>query len=250
MIFRWSIWGNHSSKNIELLRYSILSFKKHFGDNHQYIVYTSDVSKASEYLTGDLLEVRQFPGPNDSMFFVSSKATWMKWCPTSRLDIDQTEFYIDSDVFLLKFPEEIKSFLSDPKLKFAILDEYNGQSWQHGAMARKATKETLFVNAGLFIQKAGFDITDSLLSEYKWWKENIKSAEQTHHDEQGALSLALMDPYRKGELFILPKDKYMLIGPNENKDIQNLESVTLFHAVYPDHPAFYKFKNHLDDILK
>lgn len=249
MIFRWSIWGDHISKNIELLRFSILSFQKHFGNNHQYLVYADDTEYVSQYLDLDI-ELREFPAQDDSIFFFSSKATWMKWCPTSRLDIDQTEFYVDSDVFLLKFPEEIKSFLSDPKLKFAILDEYNGQSWQHGAMAKKSTKETPFVNAGLFIQKAGFDISDSLLREYEWWKEKIKPEEQTHHDEQGALALALTEPLQKGELCILPKDKYMLIGPNENKDIESLDNVVLFHAVYPEHPAFYKFKNYIDDILK
>lgn len=249
MIFRWSIWGDHVSKNIELLRYSISSFQKHFGDNHQYVVYTDDTEYVSQHLDFDI-DLREFPTQNNSIFSVSSKATWMKWCPTSRLDINQTEFYIDSDVFLLRYPKEIDTFLSDERMGFAIMDEYFGQSWQHGAMARKSTKETPFVNAGLFIQKAGFDITNSLLREYEWWKENIKPEEQTHHDEQGALALALTETHQKGELCILPKDKYMLIGPNENKDIQNLESVTLFHAVYPDHPAFYRFKNYLDALLK
>jgi len=250
MIFRWSIWGNHFSKNIELLRYSILSFKKQFGSDHQYVVYTDNIEEVSEYLKKITEDIRQFPISNNPMFLVSSKATWMKWCPAARLDINQTEFYIDSDVFLLRFPKEIDSFMSDPNLRFAILDEYNGQSWQHGVMARKATKETPFVNAGLFIQKAGFDITESLTREYEWWKENISPKEQTHHDEQGALAITLTEPLQNGELYILPKDKYMLIGPNENNDINDLDEVVLFHAVYPDHPAFYKFKNYLDGLLK
>lgn len=250
MIFRWSIWGDHISKNIELLRYSILSFKKQFGDDHKYIVYTDDKSEVSRYLDNTDADIRQFPKPGDSVFSISSKATWMKWCPTSRLDVNQTEFYIDSDVFLLKFPKEIESFLSNQNYGFAIMDEYNGQSWQHGVMARKATDKTPFVNAGLFIQKAGFDITEPLVKEYKWWKENIGREDQTHHDEQGALAIALTKPLTDGQLYILPKDKYMLIGPNENKGINNLDEVVLFHAVYPDHPAFYKFKNYLDNVLK
>ena len=250
MIFRWSIWGDHISKNIELLRYSILSFRKQFGDSHQYIVYTDDAGQVSEYLVDQNIDVRQFPKQEDSMFSVSSKATWMKWRPASRLDIEQTEFYIDSDVFLLKYPKEIDLFLSDKNMGFAILDEYHGQSWQHGAMARKATGKTPFVNAGLFIQKAGFNITESLTKEYEWWRENIKLEEQTHHDEQGALAITLAEPLQNGELYILPKDKYMLIGPNENKDIDNLDDIVLFHAVYPDHPAFYRFKNYLDNLLK
>ena len=250
MIFRWSIWGDHISKNIELLRYSILSFKKQFGDEHQYIIYTDDESEVSKHFFGLDVEVRQFPKQGNSIFFVSSKATWMKWCPAPRIDVSQTEFYVDSDVFLLKYPKEIDSFLSDQNSEFAIMDEYYGQSWQHGAMARKTTNKTPFVNAGLFIQKAGFDITQSLIKEYEWWKENVKLEDQTHHDEQGALAIALTKPLQDGQLFVLPKDKYMLIGPNENKDINNLDDIVLFHAVYPDHPAFYKFKNYLDNLLK
>lgn len=249
MIFRWSIWGDHISKNIELLRYSILSFKKQFGDEHQYIIYTDSFDQVSKYLNSSI-DVRQFPEGDDSIFSVTSKATWMKWCPTSRLDVSQTEFYIDSDVFLLKYPKEIDQFLSDENMEFAILDEYFGQSWQHGAMARKASEKTPFVNAGFFVQKAGFDITEPLIKEYKWWKENIRPEEQTHHDEQGALAIALTKSLEKGKLFILPKDKYMLIGPNENKDVNSLDNVTMFHAVYPDHPAFYKFKNQIDNLLK
>ncbi len=47
MIFRWSIWGGGITKNIELLRYSILSFKKQFGGSHQYIVYTDNSNYVS-----------------------------------------------------------------------------------------------------------------------------------------------------------------------------------------------------------
>ncbi len=249
MIFRWSIWGSHVSKNIELLRYSVFTFKKQFGPTHQYVIYTDDAPRVSEHVGFDV-DIRQFPLKDDSSFHVSSKATWMKWCPAARLDIDQTEFYIDSDVFLLKYPKEIDYFLKNDRLKFAILDEYLGQSWQHGAMARKSTKQTPFVNAGFFVQKAGCDITESLTREYSWWKENIKPEEQTHHDEQGSLAIVLTEFALRGELYVLPKDIYMLIGPNENKDVQNLDDITMFHAVYPDHPAFYKFKNYLDDLLK
>jgi hypothetical protein len=249
MIFRWSIWGDHISKNIELLRYSILSFKKHFGDSHQYVVYTDNTEYVSRHLNLDI-DLRQFPSQDDSIFSVSSKATWMKWCPSSRLDVNQTEFYIDSDVFLLRYPKEIDTFLSDERMEFAIMDEYFGQSWQHGAMACRAIENTPFVNAGFFVQKAGCDISPSLIKEFNWWKENIKQEDQTHHDEQGALAVALTKSLVDGKLFILPKDKYILIGPNENRDMNGLDNVTMFHAVYPDHPAFYKFKDYLDISLK
>ncbi len=242
------MWGEHKLKSIELLKYSILSFKKQFGEKHEYIVYTDDPKSLESSLNGSA-KILDFNSTQKNEYNIKSKATWMKWCPTARLDINQTEFYIDSDVFLLKYPKEVDDFINDSKLKFGIMDEFCGQSWQHGAMQRKATKVTPFVNAGFFIQKIGQSISKELLEELDWWGKNISINEQTHHDEQGALAVALTKYLNNGELYIFPKDKYMLIGPNENKDIESLEQVTLFHAVYPEHPAFYKFKGYLDKIL-
>lgn len=248
MIFRWSIWGLHKEKSLELLRYSILSFRKQFGKSHRYVIYTDSPSELVDRFN-DIAEVLDFKGFNDE-YDIDSVTTWKKWCPTARIDISETEFYIDSDVFLLKYPKEIDKFLDDPKLKFGILDEFRGQSWQHGSMQKKVVKGgALFVNAGLFIQKAGYSISDDLLKEKKWWEANISKEEQKHHDEQGCLAIALTKYFKNGELYILPKDKYMLIGPNENKDIESLDNVVMFHAVYPDHPAFYKFKGFLDKLL-
>lgn len=248
MIFRWSIWGEHISNNIELLRCSTLSFRKQFGSGHQYIIYTDNVKFVSKKLDTNV-DVREFPLDKNSRFCIASKATWMKWCPSARLDIDQDEFYIDSDVFLLKYPEEIDSILANPKIKFAIMDEFLGQPYQRGAMHRKATPDTPFVNAGFFLQKAGNDISSDLIKEFEWWQKNIKIDEQTHHDEQGALAVALTKYLTHGELFIFPKNKYMLISETSNAGIENLNNVTMFHATYPTHPAFYKFKNVLDQIL-
>ena len=178
MIFRWSIWEEHVLKNIELLRYSIFSFKKQFGSDHQYIVYADNPDFVLKQLDAEI-GVRRFPPKTDSRFCVASKATWLKWCPSPRLDIKQAEFYIDSDVFLLKYPEEVDAFLSNPKMKFAILDEFWGQPYQHGVMHKKAIADTPFVNAGFFIQKAGSDISGDLVKELGWWQENIKDDEQT-----------------------------------------------------------------------
>lgn len=237
------------SKNIELLRYSVLSFKKQFGNNHKYIIYTDNANFVSKQLGADMADARKFPLKESSQFCVASKTTWQKWCPSSRLDIDQDEFHIDSDVFLLKYPEEINLILSDPKIKFAIMDEFLGKPYQHGAMHKKAAPNTPFVNAGVFMQKAGHDISNDLLKEFEWWQENIKHSEQTHHDEQGALAIALTKYLANGELSILPKEKYMLISETSNPGIESLDNVTLFHATYPTHPAFYKFKHILDQIL-
>lgn len=246
MIFRWSIWGDNKEKSLELLEYSILSFKKYFGDN-RYVVFTDQVDQVFNKL-GKTAEIVEYS--KDDKFNINSKATWKKWCPKVRLNIDEHEIYVDSDVFLVNYPTEIFNFLEDKKYKFAILDEFKGQSWQHGAMHNRATDKTPFVNAGLFIQKIGCDISSNLDNEFEWWKKNIKINNQTHHDEQGALAVSLIPYVASGELFILPKNKYLLIGENENTDIDTIENITLFHAVYPNHPAFYKFRNALDKILK
>ena len=247
MIFRWSLWGLHKTESVELLRYSILSFKSRFGENNRYIVFTDEVEFLRDKI-GNIAKVIYFNENGKSIFDIESKATWKKWCPRVKLELDETEIYVDSDVFLLKYPIELGEMLKNPKIKFAIMDEFLGQSWQHGAMQKKATKDTPFVNAGLFVQKAGYSISLELEREFSWWKNNIHPGEQTHHDEQGALAIALTEYFKNGELFIFPKEKYMLIGPKENEKIDSLEGVTLFHAVYPHHPAFYKFKEHLNKI--
>jgi hypothetical protein len=248
MIFRWSIWGEHILENIELLRYSVFSFRKQFGNGHQYIIYTDNTDLVSSQL-GKGVDIKVFPTDSKSHFCITSKATWKKWCPSSRLDITQDEFYIDSDVFLLKYPKEIDLILSNKKIKFAIMDEFVGKPFQHGAMHKKATSDTPFVNAGFFLQKAGYDITSDLIEEFEWWQKNIKDEEQTHHDEQGALAVALTKYLVNGELFILPKNEYMLISVTSNPGIESLDGVTLFHSTYSTHPAFYKFKGFLDKIL-
>lgn len=248
MTFRWALWGIHEVKSIELLRYSIESFKHHFGSAHEYIVCTDNIASL-EKKVGDIAIIIDFSGNGESIYNIETKATWRKWCPRVKIDNKNTEIYIDSDVFLLKYPKEFDEIINNSKIKFAIMDEYFGQPWQHGAMQRKATKDTPFINAGLFIQKAGFSIESELEAELKWWSENISKEKQTHHDEQGSLAIALTPYFLSGELAILPKDKYMLIGPNENNNIENLDNVTMFHAVYPKHPAFYKFKKSLDDML-
>lgn len=248
MIFRWSFWGMRKAINIELLSYSIASFRNQFGHTHEYIIYTDDVDFVKQELLTKAT-VRSFPPNGEGEFCFSSKPTWQKWCPSARLDINQDEFFVDSDVFLVKYPQEIDDALAEPKIKFAILDEYIGKPYQHGAMHRRASSDTPFVNAGFFLQKAGSDISLNLSNECKWWKQNIPRSEHTHHDEQGALAIALTEYFKRDELLILPKNKYMLISETSNPDVGSLDGITLFHATYPTHPAFYRFRHALDQIF-
>ncbi|MCX6754893.1 MAG: hypothetical protein NTU81_03650 [Candidatus Nomurabacteria bacterium] len=231
-----------------MLEYSISSFKRWYGDSHKYILYTDNVESIPVSLK-NIAQVKSFFSENKSMFDVKSKATWLKWCPKSRINIDETEFYIDSDVFLVKYPKEIENFLNDDSLHFAILDEFEGESWQHGAMKVKASPDTPFINAGLFIQKKNYDITPDLAREFEWWLKNISYKNQTHHDEQGSLAIALTPYLRNGSLLILPKEKYALISDHQNLEIKSLDNIDLFHATWPEHPAFYRFKLDLNKII-
>src|SRR3990167_7360738 len=204
MIFRWTLWGEN--KNLDMLKYSTDSFIVCFGEKHRYILHTDNAKEIDISFIGNL-EIYNFNESENNIFNIESKATWKKWYPKPRIDIKQTEVYVDSDVFMVEYPKELDEFIKNEKYKFAIMDEFNGQAWQHGVMQRKNVGDAPFVNAGLFIQKAGFDITED---------------EQTHHDEQGALAIALTKYNNKGELFILPKEKYPLISNHENKELGTL----------------------------
>ena len=85
MIFRWSIWCQNKEKNLELLKYSVLSFKKQFGKNHRYIIYTDSPHELVDKL-GNIAEVVDFNSSNNE-YGVDSITTWRKWRPTARINI-------------------------------------------------------------------------------------------------------------------------------------------------------------------
>lgn len=249
MIFRWSLWGDEVVRSMELLQYSIATFRKQFGNAHEYIVYTDQPHRVVKSFA-TIANVQLFPEEKDSLFNIHSRATWRKWCPSPRLDVAQDEFFVDSDVFLLKYPVEIEKVLADENIKFAVMDEYRGQPFQRGAMLDRTSKHTPYINAGFFLQKAGNSIADNLLRELEWWRTHVKPEEQTHHDEQGALAIALTEYAMRDQLCVLPKEKYAIISPTSNPNIQNLDDITLFHATHPTHPAFHIFRNVLDATIR
>ena len=63
MIFRWSIWGQNKEKSLELLKYSVLSFKKQFGKNHRYIIFTDSPHELVDKF-GKIAEILDFSGSN------------------------------------------------------------------------------------------------------------------------------------------------------------------------------------------
>ena len=241
MIFRWSIWGDIDSSK-EMLEYSIKSFRHYFGDEHRYVVATDKPYKLS-----DIEGIRILPYDSDAMFATDSRATWKKWAPMARLDINQDEIYVDADVFLVADnPYELEHFLNNDDFGFGILGEHDPQPWQHGAMQDFRPDETPFVNAGFFVQKSGYSIEKELEEQYGWWLSNILPSDRQKHDEQGCLAIALTEPYKQGNVYIFSQERFKLIGVPEVDSINSLEGLELFHATYPTHPAFHKFKNDLN----
>jgi len=239
MIFRGSIWGDIDSSK-EMLEYSIQSFQHYFGWDHKYVVATDKPHKLA-----DIEGIRILPFTSEDLFGVDSHTTWRKWAPMARLDITQDEIYVDADVFMVNNPIEIHRFLADERFGFGILGEHDPQPWQHGVMQDVAFPETPFVNAGFFVQKSGYSISEELISQYRWWLENIPVKERQKHDEQGAIAIALTEAYKNGQVHVFTKERFKLIGVPEVDSFDNLDGLELIHATYPTHPAFYKFKDEL-----
>src|SRR3989338_7685656 len=131
MIFRWTLWGEN--KNLDMLKYSIDSFVACFGKSHRYILYTDNVKEIDISFIGDL-EIYNFNESENNIFNIESKATWKKWYPKPRIDIKQTEVYVDSDVFMVEYPKELDEFIKNDKNKLAILVLCSGFASHHVAL--------------------------------------------------------------------------------------------------------------------
>src|SRR5690349_11168833 len=104
MLFRWSIWGD-KPRTLEMLRYSIATFRATFGGCAEYRVYTDEPLEVATAV-GDLASTLAYDEHPTVTFDVDSPATWRKWCPAVRVTEHQTEVYVDSDVFIVGDPVE------------------------------------------------------------------------------------------------------------------------------------------------
>lgn len=176
------------------------------------------------------------------MLFHPTGPTWNKWYPTPRFAPDQVEVHVDCDVFLLDEPTEIRKFCKQPgQHKYLVLQEAFGEDWQYGSMRCRVRHSMPFINAGFFAQHATADITEELSREYRWWIVNVAQSKTTFHDEQGALAAALGDYFIRGDVYLLPRDRYRIISPRSNPELTDLSGTVLIHTTYPEHPAFRQF---------
>lgn len=242
MLLRWSIWGRSVNNDIEMLRDSIRSFRKHIGNEASYIVHTDEPSIVSPFI-GNIAEVRSYWQNDETIFSYFGKATWAKWCPNARLVPGETEVLIDSDVFLVQKPLELTDFKNKyPRDAYLLLQEKTGKHWQRGIFAKRIDRAMPFINAGLIVQGPDANISNDIEEQYTWWDSNRTLLTETFHDEQGALTAALIAAQRHGRLFLLPKDKYIIVSPLSNAGLTDLNGVILFHATHPEHPAYHKLR--------
>lgn len=246
MLLRWSIWGRSVSKDLEMLRDSIRSFRTHIGDKASYLVHT-DAPKIVMAFLGGIAEVRSYHIYPEAKFTYFGKATWAKWCPAARLAPGEVEILIDTDVFLLRTPVEITDFINRyPHDAYLVLQETIGDHWQRGIFAEQIDKKMPFINAGFFVQGPQANISHDLEAQYSWWDLHHNLYTETFHDEQGALTMALAAKQKQGRLKLLSKDKYIIVSPRSNAGLTDFKGVVLFHATHSDHPAYQKFRNLLD----
>ena len=247
MLIRWSIWKDAVTKDLEMLIDSVRSFTSVLGARARYQIYTDQVNVIKNALP-EIDVASYFESPNP-MFDVFSGSTWAKWCPSPRIAPGELEVLVDADVFLLDEPTELLSLLGNTTdHDFAILGEISGAPWQRGCFSDQISIETPFVNAGLVAQGPRGNISQSLNKNFKWWQNNVSPGTATHHDEQGAITLALESSISLGKTLILPTSRYTIVSPRSNMGMISLNDLILLHSTYPDHPAYHQYKKFIKNI--
>lgn len=250
MLFRWSLWGKDVACSKEMIADSVRSFRSIIGPHADYVVYT-DAPRDVEHYLRSIADVFTYSSHTEPSFECFTGPTWAKWCPSPRLSPGDLEVLVDTDVFLLSEPVEIFSLL-EPfcNIRYLVLEEFEGEPWQRGCFAETIPTNVPFINAGLFAQGPTADISQSLQAQYDWWIAKKDLLGETFHDEQGALTKALVPDFESGHADVLPKDRYAIISPRSNRGIRSLKGLSLFHATHPGHPAYHQFKYELKSIRR
>src|SRR5689334_9784269 len=109
IVFRWAVWGSKYSL-IDTLRYSIGSFRHYFGETGLYLVCTDEPNEIAALL-GHTVEIANMKTSRGRKFYETpANSYWRKLCPAPRLFPGVTEVFVDSDVFLVGDPYELRGF--------------------------------------------------------------------------------------------------------------------------------------------
>jgi hypothetical protein len=238
VICRWASW-NQTIEGCFMLSHSIGSFQRFLGSTAEYVVYADDPEFVAAHLLVDA-EIRQLAGSSPSRY-LRQEATWRKWAPAPRVDVNKAELRIDSDIFLLDEPVELRRFLNADGPSYLVSSEEFVALWPYGNFGRKLQSPFLPINAGLVGQAPGADLTPLLDAEFAWWEELIASSEVKYHDEQGAVAVVMQALAAVGEVTVLDPARYRIVCPLNQPPVRDVTGLVMLHATYPSHPAFWQF---------
>lgn len=244
LIFRWSVWG-HKQDIIDMLRLSVGTFRRFFGSEARYVVGTDEPGEIRAVVP-DSVEVLAHDAFGRSPFDIEGAATWRKWCPAPRLAVDSTEFYVDTDVFLLEDPIELRQFhAGESRCNYLVMQEAGSRFWI-GRFGPRIFPGIPPVNTGFLGQRVGTDITKDLTAELHWWLDNVPPNDRLFHDDQGAVVAILARQYLFKQVQLLPRDRYRIVNPRITAELTNLDGITAIHTTMR-HGAFHRYR---DDIAQ
>lgn len=241
-ILRWSVWGTQAHNTLPMLRDSILSFKRYFGSTAEYIVFT-DRPNATHPMISSLATVITFDSVPLCSYSWEGVTPWKKWAPSARWAPGMPEIYIDSDVFCVGVPTELIKFCEEPGDAVCTLQETAPEWWCYGVFRKHLEPVMPRINAGLLAQQCGANIHSELEALYLWWQSSVGESERTPHDEQGAIAVVLREMGKCNRAFLLPLDRYLLLSPRSNSNVQSLDGYAVIHTTYPEHPYYHRFRD-------
>lgn len=166
-LVRWTI-GKPDFHGLEVLRHSVRSFQRIYGDRFDYVLCYNNVSPDKLDLNIDLYEqsaVHGMPEPTG--------VAWKLYPP--RLVPDRHEIFIDNDLLICRPIEEIEWFLETDS-RFFITEGLFGLYGQFSGRVEGK------LNSGLFGFPPNFDLGPYLKGVSSW---------SSKFDEQGLVSLAV-----------------------------------------------------------
>jgi len=237
VVFRWAQW-NPSADSVEMLSHSIGTFRHYFGDTPEYVVYADNPLFVATNLRVDAV-VRDMTVPGGE--YLDPRATWMKWAPRFRHDPAAIEMRVDSDIFLVNEPIELRAFIAGDGHDYAVTMEEFTELWVYGNFGPRLPSDFAPINAGFFGQRPAADLSEPMRAAYRWWADHVRDDDVKYHDEQGALAFVLQDLIANGRVLLLDPARYRVVCPLNDPPVQDLGGIAGLHATYPEHPAYHKF---------
>jgi hypothetical protein len=235
LLFRWSMWSA-TPASLFMLSHSIASFRAHFGDVADYVVFTDDPPRVRRALLTSA-EVVDYEATGYAAFMDNRRTTWRKWAPCCRYRPGSYEFHVDADVFLLARPTELCEFVRRGDQRYIVVPERDGH---YGNWCPLLTDLPFAINAGFLGQAPQADLSEQLIRANIIDSVLIPDDRATFCDEQGAVVYALRDELAAGQVHPLPTARYHLIGDFRDPGAPPLADLTLLHAACSPHHSFYQ----------